>query len=97
MSKVNFQIKIEKSTKEALQALAAKQGVSLNTLVNLDLEQLTNKQDRVSRTDFPTMEIDKATEKELDQAYKEIEEGKVSKDFSDVDAFIADLESDSSS
>ena len=96
MSKVGIHLKIEESTKQALQALADDWGMSLSTLANLQFKQLARRQRLVLDADFPIMEMDEATEKELDKVYKEIKAGQVSRDFTDIDSFMADLESDSS-
>ena len=96
MSKVGIHLKIEESTKQALQTLADDWGMSLSTLANLQFKQLARRQRLVLETDFPIMEMDEATEKELDKVYKEIKAGQVSRDFTDIDSFMADLESDSS-
>ena len=44
---------------------------------------------------LPVEKMDQATEKELDEIYKQIDAGQVSPVFTDIDSFMADLKSDS--
>ena len=67
--------------------------MSFSALVNAQFKQLLRSRRITLDDSYPIMEVDEATAKELDQAHKDIEAGKVSKDFTTVEALIEDLES----
>ena len=85
-------VKTDKATKEGIQQLASQLGLSCSALVNAQFKQLLRTRQIVLDGNYPIMEVDEATAKELDEAHKDIEAGKVSKDFTNVDDFIRDLE-----
>ena len=92
MNKVTVSVKTDKDTKEGLQQLASQLGLSFSALVNAQFRQLLRTRRIVLDDNYPTMEVDEATAKELDEAYKDIKAGKVNKDFTNIDDFIRDLE-----
>lgn len=93
MNKVVINIKTDLETKKASQAIANDLGLSLSALINTQLKQLIHHRRLVLDAPYPVMEIDAKTEKELDQVYKEISQGKVSQPFDSVEELLKDLNS----
>lgn len=91
MNKVVVNIKTDPETKEAAQALADDLGLTLSALINTQLKQLIHHRRLVLDAPYPAMKIDAKTERELDEAYKEIAEGQVSQPFDSVEALMKDL------
>ena len=91
MNKVIVNIKTDLETKKAAQLLANELGLTLSALINAQLKQLIHHRRLVLDAPYPTIPVDAKMEKELDEAYKEIEAGQISKPFDNVDDFLNDL------
>ncbi len=91
MNKVIVNIKTDPETKKAAQLLANELGLTLSALINAQLKQLIHHRRLVLDAPYPTISVDAKMEKELDEAYKEIEAGQISKPFDNVDDFLNDL------
>ncbi len=93
MHKVVVNIKTDFETKEAAQLLANELGLTLSALINAQLKQFIYHRRLVLDAPYPVIAVDAKTEKTLDEVYKEVEAGQVSKSFDNVDDFLKDLKS----
>lgn len=83
-------VKVDKSVKEAAQAVAKSTGLTLSALVNTYLRQVA----MTRRIELYAPEpMTPHLEKLIASVEKEIEAGNVSKPFDNVDDFIAELDS----
>ena len=82
-------VRVAKSTKEAAQEVAAEMGIPLSTLINAYLMKFIVER----RVEFiaPPEKMTPHLEKLLKKIEKEKRQGKVSKVYTDVDEFFADL------
>ena len=96
MTKISTNLKLDEPVKQAMTTMAKDMGLSLSSLANMTFKQMINNPPYlVLDSSLPVEKMDQATEKELDEIYKEIDAGQVSPVFTDIDSFLADLKSDS--
>lgn len=91
MNKVVVNIKTDPETKEAMQAMANSLGLTLSGMINAQFKQLINQQRLVLDVPFPVQPITPKLERELDQVYREIKAGEVSRPYTNLDNFLDDL------
>lgn len=86
--KTVISVKIDKDVKERAQEVAASAGISMSTLVNAYLRQISATR-RIEL--YAPEQATPKLEKLIESVEAEIAAGDVSKDFTDVDEFLADL------
>ena len=91
MNKVVVNVKVDPETKKAAQVLANDLGLTLSSLVNAQLKQLVNQQRLVLDAPYPTQPMGPKLETELDQVYREVREGRVSRPHTSLNSFLDDL------
>lgn len=91
MNKVVVNVKVDPETKKAAQTLADNLGLTLSGLVNAQLKQLVNQQRLVLDASYPSRPMGPKLTAELDQVYREIEQGQVSRTHTNLNDFLDDL------
>lgn len=91
MNKVVVNVKVDPETKKAAQALANDLGLTLSSLINVQLKQLVNHRRLVLDAPYPEQPMSPKLEAELEQVYKEIERGDVSQPHTNIENFLDDL------
>ena len=86
--KTTMTIKVDKAVKERAQATAKNLGIPLSTILNAYLREMS----ATGRISFAvTEEMTPQTEKIIEDFQKEMNEGKVSKPYDNVEDFLAAL------
>ena len=93
MQKAVINVKTDQQTKQEAQALAKSCGLTLSSLINIQLKQFINDRRLVIDAPWPTITPNQSTAKTLVKVCREAKAGQVSQAFDNAPDFMADLQS----